>query len=145
MPEKKAIDAASAEAVRNALDLKAFFPDLSAEVLVESFPSSGLYVYEPRSYVLEQGEASKDVYVVVNGLITITQATPDGRTMKLGTLEAGSVFGEMALVKDGARVASALAGEDTVIFRLAFSDVESLVRQHPGLAEHLSKLASSRA
>ncbi|OIO11633.1 MAG: hypothetical protein AUJ52_01790 [Elusimicrobia bacterium CG1_02_63_36] len=63
---------------------------------------------------------------------------------KLGVLEKGTLFGEIALAKDGKRTASAMATKESVIFRLAYPDVEALVREKPSVGEHLKALAERR-
>jgi CRP-like cAMP-binding protein len=57
----------------------------------------------------------------------------------------GSLFGEIALIRDGVRVANVVAAEPSTIFRIAVADVLNLVRQHPDLGRHLQELARQRA
>ena len=143
MADKIEIDDSTVEILRNALKLDEFFPNMSADDVNSFFPQSGLYDYTEKEYVLHQGEAGREVFVVVDGMVTITQMG-EGAGSKLGTLESGSVFGEIALAKDGTRMATAIATRASKIFRLAYPDVEALTTGNPPVAEHLKALAAKR-
>lgn len=61
----------------------------------------------------------------------------------IATLAPGDIFGEIALLQDGVRIANAVASEESAVFRLAFVDVQALVAGNPALGEHLRGLAES--
>jgi CRP-like cAMP-binding protein len=62
---------------------------------------------------------------------------PDGRRTRIATLEAGCLFGEMSLL-DGARSATAVAIEPTVLYRLSRSTlIDVLPATHPPIAHAL--------
>ncbi len=143
MAEKIDIEDSTVEVLSGALKLVEFFPEMSASDVTTFFPLSGLYEYSEKEYVLHQGEAGREVFVVIDGMVTITQMG-EGAGSKLGTLEAGAVFGEIALAKDGTRTATAIATKASKIFRLAYPDVENLTAANPPLAEHLKTLAAKR-
>lgn len=143
MADKIEINDAGAAVLRAALKLDEFFPNLNAGDLSSVFPKSGLYAYGEKEYVLRQGEAGRDVFVVVDGMVTITQMGEGGGS-KLGTLRVGEVFGEMALAKNGTRTATAIATKSSTVFRLAYPDVEALTAENGKLAEHLRELAAKR-
>ena len=139
------IDDRSADFLRPRLKLEKFYPDrLSAEALKRIFPLSALLSYDKDDYILYQGEESKDVYVVLWGSVAITQTT-DTMGVQLAELGPGSIFGEMALVRDGVRVASAIAAEESGIFKLAYEDVRNLLSADRALGVHLKNLAMERS
>jgi CRP-like cAMP-binding protein len=74
-------------------------------------------------YVFEEGERGDHFYVIVQGRIELRKATGNGYK-KLAVLKAGQAFGEMALLNETPRSASAHAVEDTYLLsvsRSAFS------------------------
>ncbi len=74
-------------------------------------------------YVFEEGERGDHFYVIVRGAIELRKATGEG-FRKLAVLRSGQAFGEMALLNQTPRSASALAIEDTYLLsvsRAAFS------------------------
>jgi CRP-like cAMP-binding protein len=58
--------------------------------------------------VFADGEPGECAYVVQDGLIEIVKGFP-GEEVVLGTIEKGGIFGEMALIDDQPRMASARA------------------------------------
>lgn len=76
--------------------------------------------------VFMDGDAGDCAYVVQDGIIEIVkqrQEEDEVEEMILGTVEKGGIFGEMALIDDQPRMASARAAVPTtliVITRLAF-------------------------
>jgi CRP-like cAMP-binding protein len=141
--KKEQTDNATAETVMKALQLEKVLPNLTAEEASEFFPKSGLYSYEKDEYIIEQGEESKDLFVVIAGTVAITQTfgTASGQ---VATLEAGKLFGEIALVAQGVRVASAIAGEGAKVFCFVQEDIERAMKAKPALTEHLRDLALKR-
>ncbi len=59
--------------------------------------------------VFREGEAGDEMYVVVAGKVRISKRVPGVGEEALGILEAGSHFGEMAMVDDSPRSADAIA------------------------------------
>ena len=73
--------------------------------------------------VFMDGDAGDCAYVVQDGIIEQRQDADEVEEMILGTVEKGGIFGEMALIDDQPRMASARAAVPTtliVITRLAF-------------------------
>jgi len=56
--------------------------------------------------VFREGEAGSSAYVVQSGEIVIIR-TIDGEEVELGTIGVGGIFGEMALIDDKPRMATA--------------------------------------
>lgn len=144
MAEALPLDDKTADLLRPALKLEHFFPQgLNAKLVRLLFPNSGLFRYAADEFIVCQGEESKDLYVICAGAVLITK-TLGTAGVRLATLGAGDLFGEIALVQDGVRVANAIAAETTRVFRLATLDVGALVTRNPGLAAHLKELARRR-
>lgn len=145
MPEPLQLDDGSAQFLRPRLKLEKFFPERMTPADVrQAFPNSGMFAYAKDDYVLYQGEESKDVYVILWGSVAITQTT-DTVGVELAVLGPGCIFGEMALVRDGVRVASAIAAEDSGIFKLAYADVQAHLAANHALGVHLKNLALARS
>ncbi|HYE01410.1 MAG TPA: cyclic nucleotide-binding domain-containing protein [Alphaproteobacteria bacterium] len=76
-------------------------------------------VFERRTFragqvVFAEGEAGHTMYYVERGRIAILRAGGGGPVL-LGHVEAGGVFGEMALVDSRPRMASAVAETESVV------------------------------
>lgn len=70
--------------------------------------------FAPGETIIEEGEASPLSYVVVEGEVEIWSGPADARRV-LGRALAGETFGELGVLRDAPRTASATALTDTVV------------------------------
>ena len=89
--------------------------------------------------VFRQGEQGDCLFAVVSGAVDIIV---HGRTVE--TVEAGGVFGEMALVEDRPRVATALARAESGLVRIDRKRFLFLVQQTPYFAIQLMAVMAER-
>ncbi|MCW8963251.1 MAG: cyclic nucleotide-binding domain-containing protein, partial [Gammaproteobacteria bacterium] len=64
--------------------------------------------------IFSEGESGNIAYVIESGLVEIS-TTERGDRVVLGILTQGQLFGEMALIDDAPRTATATAIKDTVL------------------------------
>jgi CRP-like cAMP-binding protein len=69
-------------------------------------------VYPPGTVIFTEGEAGTTAFVVELGKVRIYK-TREGRQIELGEVRRGGIFGEMALIDDQPRMATAEAVEET--------------------------------
>jgi CRP-like cAMP-binding protein len=101
----------------------ALFQGLGQEDLTEILRISEAVRVDEGEYVFEEGERGDHFFVIVHGSIELRKVTGSG-FKRLAILKAGQAFGEMALLNQTPRSASALAVEDTYLLsvsRAAFS------------------------
>ncbi len=65
--------------------------------------------------VFAEGEEANWAYLIQKGEVEIVKDRPDGKTERLAVLGPGRLFGEMALIDDHPRMASARAVTDCVL------------------------------
>jgi CRP-like cAMP-binding protein len=70
-----------------------------------------LKIYGKSEVVFEEGTSGSEMYVIRSGRVRIYRNAEEGE-MEIGILEPGEFFGEMALVDNSPRCASACALED---------------------------------
>jgi CRP/FNR family cyclic AMP-dependent transcriptional regulator len=63
--------------------------------------------------IFAEGQPGRHAYLVQSGSVDIVKDGTDG-PLVLGRIGAGGLFGEMALIDDAPRMASAIARENTV-------------------------------
>lgn len=101
----------------------ALFQGLGQDDLSEILHISEAMRVDEGEYVFEEGERGDHFYVIVHGSIELRKATGSG-FKRLAVLRAGQAFGEMALLNQTPRSASAIALEDAYLLsvsRAAFS------------------------
>ncbi|PKM45253.1 MAG: hypothetical protein CVV05_07770 [Gammaproteobacteria bacterium HGW-Gammaproteobacteria-1] len=79
--------------------------------------------------VIRQGDEGDYYYYIKQGRVAVTRLTKTGQTIKLAELEAGSSFGEEALISDSKRNANVTMLTNGVLMRLAKADFASLLKE----------------
>jgi CRP-like cAMP-binding protein len=143
MPQKLDMEDGMAELLRLALQLENFYPAISADYAAKLFPQSGLFYYESGEYVIKQGDTERDIFIVQTGSVHVTQ-TMGSAAAELAVLEAGSFFGEVALLSDGRRRANVIVREPARIYRLIYGDIYRVMKANPPVGQHLLELAKER-
>lgn len=72
-------------------------------------------VFAEDDYIFKQGSSGRTAYIVQKGAVDIVHTTPDGEEKPLANIGKGAIFGEMALIDDKPRMASARASEPTTV------------------------------
>lgn len=112
-------------------DLQAFpmFQDLEGPEVVAFLGAAKVRSYAPgRTLVFRQGDEADGFYVILSGEIEITSTDTVLRKHLLGTLREGEFFGEMSLIENKPRGASAEARGDARLIFLsceAFRELQS--------------------
>ena len=70
--------------------------------------------FQPGEFIFREGDESSDAYWVLSGQVEISIDTPQGRSV-LSILEEGEIFGEMGMIDDLPRAASARALTETEV------------------------------
>lgn len=108
------------------------FSELDEEGFVEVVRKLRYQRIAKGARLLTEGAPGDTMLVVASGHVIVEK----GGT-RLAKLGPGTVLGEMALMTGAPRSASATADEEVELFELARSDVESLAKAKPQIAEEL--------
>ncbi len=82
---------------------------------------------DPGDRLFEEGDEDDKFYVVTDGAVEIVKDLPGGGEEKLAVRRAGDVFGEMALLNDAPRFATARAAGMCECLTLSRGDFEKLM------------------
>lgn len=94
--------------------------------------------------IFKEGDAGDGVYVVKDGVVEISVAVGQSGRQVFSKVEPGDIFGEMAVIEDKPRSASALAVKGATVYFIARADMLKLVDGSPGLAQALLREISNR-
>ncbi len=84
------------------------------------------------------------LYVVMSGRVKIYGSSTQGRSKTFAFLEPGDFFGEMSLIDEEVRSASASALDDTVLIMLKGEDYRKLILSRPSIGLAVLKTLSIR-
>ena len=89
-------------------------------------------------------EAGEVLFILKTGLVNLYVIASDGRKLVTGVVQPGTIFGEMALVKESLRGHFAEAAEESLLCHMDRSAVEHMVLTHPRIGLNLLALLSRR-
>jgi SulP family sulfate permease len=89
--------------------------------------------------LIRQDEPPDDVYVVGSGRLSVEMETADGTRMRVRTVNAGVVVGEVAMYTGVARTADVVAETSGVVYRLSGAAIERMESEDPVLAAALHR------
>lgn len=85
----------------------------------------------PRGHVLfRRGDEGTVLYIIASGRVAITLPNATGEEITLAVLSQGEFFGEMALLDNEPRAASAEVVEDSILYVLSRKDFLSFLMNH---------------
>ena len=127
-----------------ALQKVPFFSELNK---VEAEELSGRLV--PRRFGVDQiifhhGDPGGLLYIITVGKVKISHSTPDGQEALLAILGAGDFFGELALLDEFPRSATAEAMEQTEALTLHRDDFINHISQNPEFAYQVMRTLAKR-
>ena len=93
------------------LAASSLFSELSDEEFSALDSLSHTQIVPPKKTVFFKGDAGNSMYAVIEGRLKVHNVSSDGREIILGFLEAGSIFGEIALMDGKPRTATVVTVE----------------------------------
>lgn len=93
--------------------------------------------------VFSEGQEGAEMYIIQTGEVEILKES-DGDNVRLALLEEGDFFGEMAILEDLPRTATARAVTDCILVRIDRGTFDQLVRHDPEIAVRMLRKLSHR-
>ena len=94
-------------------------------------------------YVFREGELGTEMYIINEGKVEILNQVGDEEQV-LAVLEKGDFFGEMSVLEDLPRAASARAATDVRLLQINGSTFDQLLRGNPEIAVRMMRKLSRR-
>jgi CRP-like cAMP-binding protein len=99
---------------------------------------------EQGEFLFRRGDQGDALYILESGQLQIFTMDLNGCEMTLNTLSSGELVGELALLDERPRSASARAVENCTLYRLKRDCFVKLIYQSSSLDEYLIRLLSAR-
>jgi voltage-gated potassium channel len=128
--------ALNAEMIEKVPILKGADHELVEDIVLKMQPR----VFVPGERIFHKGEPGDAMYFIYHGTIEIVS----GEGHVLATLHPGSFFGEMALLTDNPRNATARASSYCDLYVLDRHDFESVLSRYPNFEKHVKEIAAQR-
>ena len=99
--------------------------------------------YQTDDMIFCENEPGYELYIIQGGRIKITKML-DGQEVMLAVLQPGDIFGEMAILDNKPRSATAMVAEPASLLAINKANFEGMVKAQPQLATKLITLLSER-
>ncbi|PJZ83674.1 Crp/Fnr family transcriptional regulator [Leptospira harrisiae] len=99
--------------------------------------------YKDSEMIFCEHEPGKELFILQSGKVKISKIVNQNEVM-LAVLQAGDIFGEMAILDNKPRSASAVAAGDVELLAINKANFEGMVKAQPQLATRLITLLSER-
>jgi CRP/FNR family cyclic AMP-dependent transcriptional regulator len=109
------------------------FAGVSSESMNRLAAVAGEQEFAPGAFIVRQGQVGTGLYLIVDGAVNIIRGADD----MLATLHKGEFFGELSVIDQQPRNASAQAAEPTTVLALASWDLLALLEKDPAMALNL--------
>ena len=120
------------------------FSELSDDAVVSLGRLASRRRYPRDTVVFFENEEGDCLFMILEGRIKVTILGDDGREIILTMLGPGDLFGEMALLDNEPRSATAIAVEESELLSLQRSDFQAVIGENPGISAALIKVLSAR-
>jgi CRP/FNR family transcriptional regulator, cyclic AMP receptor protein len=104
--------------------------------------------YDPGEILFREGEIGRALFILERGMVEISRKDETGESKKIAVLHPGDYFGEMSILDERPRTATAAAMEPVRAFLLYKTELEKLVRDAPRVAAaitlHLAMMLTAR-
>ncbi|MEK7858591.1 MAG: cyclic nucleotide-binding domain-containing protein [Elusimicrobiota bacterium] len=124
------------------------FTDLDNSDLGHLVQSLHSRTYHPGEVLFVEGDIGRALFILESGRVELTRADNGGKERVIYTLEPGEFFGEMALLEQLPRTASARATEKSQLHLLYRSKLEGILHYYPkigvSIMTHLAQILSAR-
>ena len=95
--------------------------------------------YGKGTTIFFEGDPGDAMFIIESGSVGIVKEV-EGGTIRLATLNDGELFGEMAIIDGGKRMASAVAQEDSVVLRIPRETMEAKLAGYDPFLQALIKI-----
>jgi CRP/FNR family cyclic AMP-dependent transcriptional regulator len=104
--------------------------------------------YAPGEILFHEGDVGRALFILASGHVEISRASNHVEPIRLAILNPGDYFGEMSLLDERPRTASAIATEPVQVYLLYKTELEKMVKNVPhigaAIMTHLAMLLAAR-
>ncbi len=120
------------------------FQDLSPEAKSEIDQATTMTTCDAGRIFYMPEDTGEVLFLLKKGRVQLYRMTMAGKKIVVATLEAGAIFGEMALIGTGMHNTYAEAAEDCLICVMSSVDLERLILKRPQVALRLIRSIGER-
>jgi CRP/FNR family cyclic AMP-dependent transcriptional regulator len=120
------------------------FRGAPARALEIASQAAQLRTFEADTVLFREGDRGEVLYILYQGTVKLFKIDLEGHEKTLAILKPPEFFGEMALLGEGGRSATALCLRETHVYLLFKDDFERLLREYPNISLNVANTLSER-
>ncbi len=105
------------------------FPNAPADTIDLLFNHAKISTYPPGIYLCTEGKIEDTFYIMLSGRVDVFR-TKEGKRFVLDYQEAGSSFGEIALILDTPRSADVVTTQETTVLEISRADFDNVIKHN---------------
>lgn len=114
-----------------------FLSQESDDSIIELSEHAKMAGFAKRTFIITEGDDTDCLFILLSGKVRVFSSDDEGKEVTLFTQEAGSYFGELALLSDEPRSASVVALEKTTCGVISKTDFKIWLGKRPEVAFNL--------
>jgi CRP/FNR family cyclic AMP-dependent transcriptional regulator len=100
--------------------------------------------FAPDTVLFQEGDKGEVLYILKEGIVKLFKIDLEGHEKTLAILKPPEFFGEMALLGEQGRSATALAIRESKIYLLFKDDFQRLIKDYPSISLNVANTLSQR-
>lgn len=120
------------------------FSSLTREELATLLRLGSISKYNTGKVLFMSGEAGQNLYLIVKGIVRISDLNVNGREIIVNSLSSGDVFGEVAVLDGKSRTMGATCETDVEILLIPRKAFLSFIENRPKMLQDILGLLCSR-
>jgi len=100
--------------------------------------------YRAGQTIVQQGDVGNSLFIIVEGVVSISLEIENNQKVELGRLGAENIFGEIALLTGETRSASVISLTDTHLLEIGKKDIAPLIEAQPEISKLLGEVLTQR-
>ncbi len=121
------------------------FSGLSAHQILAVMRDLSLRSFEPGDIIVTEGERRRSMFLIASGRVRVFVRRDDGSSAPVRELPVGDFFGEISMIHDTPRTATATATTPCELLELGLEDFRALARQHPQVGTVVEEFCRRRS
>ncbi|MGD8604013.1 MAG: Crp/Fnr family transcriptional regulator [Anaerolineales bacterium] len=120
------------------------FEELGRDDLEKIVQSGQVRRVSKDTVIFREGEACAGLFVLLNGRVHLVKLGPDGQEVILAVVEPVIMFNEVAALDGESNAATALAVDDSILWRVPAANLRDLLTRYPSMALGLLEVLARR-
>jgi CRP/FNR family cyclic AMP-dependent transcriptional regulator len=133
---------------RKFLQRVSLFNGISRREFGHLFQALVIRSYEPGEILFREGDIGRALFILESGRVEVSRKTAEGGTLQIAILNPGDYFGEISLLDERPRSATAAAMELVKVHLLYKTELEKMIKHVPhvgaAIMTHLGMLLAAR-